>query len=541
MRWFSPHSGRVVAGLRSRIAASPPVAEGLLTVGRVLALAGLLLSGGSLAAADRSPELANRIPRDANAIYVLRVQEILHTDRAVREQWAEKQQERFLNGEAPVPPWVETLVIGSLVRLSVPEVVWSAALATAPDASRIEAAMAAPAGDVEWIGGAKAVHSSRGGLFLDLDRGLIGVFAPPFRQEAGRWVRQMREAGTSGVSPYLLQAAAQPGHIVLAMDLQDMLDPQRVRQQLLIDEKLADNPTARIRLATQLLSLQGATLAITVGDTISSRLRFDFREPLDASATSLQKVFVDAISEMGAMIEEFETAAAAVNGQTLTLECELSEASLQRILSLVVTPPPTPHSDGPAEPPAIASNPPAAAPPAASPPASSSADVDRREASRRYLQAVNRYIDNLRTANRRATNYDRTAMWHDNFARRIDGLATKAVDPELLQYGSTVASSMRALAASLRGQSVQVQVQQGTVAFNYSFDPGFTALSIWGGVGYRAPTVSLQTNLAEVRERQAAAIVAGNFEREQIWKVINDQRARIEQQMRVRYGDDFLR
>lgn len=486
--------------------------------------------------ADRTAELVRMIPWDANAVFIVRVQEILRTERAVREQWSEKQAERFLHGETSVPPWVETLVIGSLVRPAVPEAAWSAALAVVPPTVRVESLAAQEGVDREWLGTFPAVLSPRGAIFLEFEPGLLGVMAPPYRQDAGRWARQIRAGGESHVSDYLQQAAQHPGHIVLAIDLQDLLDPQRVRQRLMSDEQLADNPTARIRLATQLLGIRGATMAVTIGEAIDAVVTLEFRDELDPAARALHRVFVNTLAEMGAAIDEFEQAQVAVAGRTLTLQCQFSEASLRRVLSLIITPPPGRPAAPPAEP-APTPAPTPTPPPVASPPA----PLSPREASRRYLQAVNKYIDDLKTALSRATSYERTAMWHDNFARKIDSLASKSVDPELLKYGLSVSSHMRALAASLRGQGVEVQAQQGTIAYRYSYDPGYAAFNIWGGVGYRAPTVSFETNLAQVRERQAAAITAGAAERGKIWKLIEDERASIEQLMRRRYGDDFLR
>tara|TARA_R110002072_G_scaffold303099_1_gene493532 strand:- start:277678 stop:277926 length:249 start_codon:yes stop_codon:yes gene_type:complete len=68
--------------------------------------------------------LGRYLPGEANAVSVVRVAEILNSPRAKVEGWAETANDRFLTGASRIPPWIDTLVIGSLVRPELHQQVW---------------------------------------------------------------------------------------------------------------------------------------------------------------------------------------------------------------------------------------------------------------------------------------------------------------------------------------------------------------------------------------------------------------------------------
>ncbi len=437
---------------------------------------------------------------------------------------------------------MQTLVVGSLVRPSIPQADWSAALVAVPPEMTLSSfAPAANPAAVETLGSLQVVRGPDDDMYLEVLPGLLGVLTPAHRQDASRWARALAANEDSRLSPFLLQAAQLPGHIVMAMDLQDLLDPGRIRQRMASDERLLTAPEVRARLVTQLQGVQGGTVSITIGEQITARVVFTFSEPLADSARLFQRLFLDVLGEMGTGIDEFDSATTTIDGQTLVLDTTLSEASLRRILSLIVPTPPRPQSAQ------VASTPPATTPPAETTPvtppkpaATTAPPEAPGAATRNYVLAVNRAIDDLRLANRNARNYERTATWHDNFARRLGDLPVTGVDTDAVAYGVATATRFRALAASLRGQEVQLATSQGTLTYNYNVDPGWGSFNIWGGIGWRNATASFESNLRDVRERQAQAIQAGAQQRTEIWQQLDNDRAAIEVALRKRYGDDFL-
>lgn len=501
--------------------------RGLITVAWAVALCSL---PGVGVADERAAELVRLLPAEANAIAIVRVADILKTERAVREQWAQRQAEEFLSGAAVVPPTVQLLVVGSLVHPSVPEEVWTTGLVSLPESTPFDAVAKLEGGTIQDLAGRPSVRSARDAVFVDLRPGLVGVRTPAFRQEAARWVRQISQPIGGGIAPSLLNAAEQPGHIVLAMDLRDMLDPERALAHL-AGQAYVSQPSTRVHLGSQLVRIQSGLLTITVGDTLEAEVVFTFADDLEESAKVFHRVFLDVLGDLGIGIDEFAEAKATVDGKQLRLQTTLTEAGLRRILSLIVAPLPSRAAM------ANRTNETETAPAAPAP--STPRARPQANPSQVYLTAVNKAIDDLKVANRRAKDYERTATWHDNFARRIDNLPVGGVDKELLDYGRSVAGGMRALAASLRGQKVDIDAQARTFTYNVHFDPGWTAINYWGGAGYRAPTAGFDSNLQDVRSRQAEAVAAGAEQRREIWLSIDNQRGAIEQLMRQRYGDDF--
>ncbi|RPI89467.1 MAG: hypothetical protein EHM42_02970 [Planctomycetaceae bacterium] len=167
-----------------------------------------------------------------------------------------------------------------------------------------------------------------------------------------------------------------------------------------------------------------------------------------------------------------------------------------------------------------------------------------RQASEQYFTAVNTLIDDLSSKNARATNYERTAAWHDSYASKIDSLSLRNVDPELADYGKLVGQRLRAVGASSRGVSLRLNTAQNEFVVDYSVDPGQfggwgPGMFMGGAAMYSPPTWRATSNLQQVREKQARAVEEGAEQREQIWQTITDSRQKARQQMYSKFGKDF--
>ena len=271
------------------------------------------------------------------------------------------------------------------------------------------------------------------------------------------------------------------------------------------------------------VTVRGVRFEATVNETTQASLSLDFSTQVGSSAKLLQPFLLQAINDQGLHLDEFEQCDAAVRGSSLVVSLGgLSDESLRRVMSLILT-------DDPERP--------AQRQAASSARTAASAPDPAARASKRYLETVNRIIDDLEKAGRRATSYSRTATWHDNFAAKIDKLPTADVDPQLLDYGESISSKLRALAASLRGVAVDVNSQQRSVTYNMQVDPGWEAANVWGGYSYRAPSVNVTSNLQEVRERQAQAVAKGAKERLQIWTMIREERSQTMRRLKAQYPD----
>ncbi|NQV27921.1 MAG: hypothetical protein HQ518_26520 [Rhodopirellula sp.] len=492
---------------------------------------GVLTAGIVSQAADSAIELSRYLPGEANAVSVVRVAEILNSPRAKAEGWAETASEKFLTGASRIPPWVDTLVIGSLVRPELHEQVWSTAVLELPKSTTMESIARSEDSRVDRLAGLRSVRSRRDSILVEFRPRLLGVRSPGVRQEAARWARSAADGTTKQLPEFLRNAVANTADIVQAIDLNEAADIRGIRDYLEGSDLMPTDAVARVDLPMLLTSLRGVAFFVMIGEVTTAKVVIEFGEDASQLGEPVAAVFRRFINDMQMSIDEFEMATVTAQGKTVTLSMELSDESLRRVISLISTSHPSHKANeilseaAPSEPPAPRSR-------------TEPVAVDS-SASRRYFRSVSQTIDDLARANVKAKDYARTATWHDNFARRIDELAVAGVDTQLIEFGRRVSDRFHALAASLRGQGVQVNTEQQTLVYDVDYRPGWAAASYWGVVGYGAPSVKVSSNLQQVRERQAAAVTQGSQQRIAIWNLITSDRSTVERLMREKYGDEF--
>lgn len=487
------------------------------------------------------------VPEDANSIAVIRARELKQTPRGRAENWAEQHESRFLAGDSNVPPWVQLLVRARYLQPGGGGSQWTAVLIPVPRAYSMSNLAAREESEVQSIGEYPVVYSPRHqGYFVQLSpatssgMGILGGMAPASRQDAARWISDTEDAaGEVGISDYLVQAATNPdAHIVLALDTHHMLDPAMIAHRLNGSPALEGHDAEKEALAAAFAELRGVTLTIKVENAVHMSVQFDFDVELGSEAAYVKPVFLELINDLGAALDELETAEAFTFPQAVVLDTSISDETLRRILTLITTPSPTQAE------PAVAD---VETPADPATPETTEPQIDER-ASKRYFESVNRNLDDLLRAYTRAENYNRTAHWHDNYADRIDNLSTRGVDPDLVKYAAWVSSALRALGTSLRGTAVDVAAIESTLVYNVQAYPVYTGAEMWWGVPrtiygpytYGRPyNVQVQSNLQQVREQQAQAVQASSPEREQIWQMINSERSETQKAMVDRYGADF--
>jgi len=220
-------------------------------------------------------------------------------------------------------------------------------------------------------------------------------------------------------------------------------------------------------------------------------------------------------------VSELDEATAAITGKSLVLTMpKFSDASLRLVLSLVTPSAPVPE--------VAATTSPA--------PRTSTPAVPEATQSLRYFRTVNQALDDLKQANSRNRDPGKNATWYENIAKKIEKLPSRGVGPELLAYGAEMSQRLKALAASLRGVAIEVNTVQKTIVWNSKFDPGYTEANVWGGYGYRAPSVQYDSNLQQVRERQAEAVIRGEKDRTNAWLMIDEERQQVATKVADRYG-----
>lgn len=478
---------------------------------------------GFVAADDRDAALLKLLPASSNVVAVVHADQVLGSARGVKEDWAGRQQDRFLAGASMIPPNVTTLVQGMQLRLETSTLIAATTLMPFPEGFDLWAfADREKEATHDTIADVPAVQARHNSLYVQLPGSTLAILTPAARQEAARYIRSL---ATSSQAPlpttYLTRTAQLPHQIVIAIDLQDVARPDHLKQEVASLETLRGNAAGQQELLDLLAQLEGVRFCADVRDSTHAILAADFRKAPGNSALQLKPLILRLVSDAGLHVNELDTATAVVDGNSLALQMNaFSDTSLRMVLSLI-----TASSSGAAPNSAVAKT--------SSPTTSNAIDA---KASRKYFQTISQSLDDLQVAGRKNKGLGQSATWYENIARKIDKLPTSGVDPELVDYGAATSRNLKGMAASLKGVAVEVDSVGKSLVWKSTFDPGYTEANIWGGLGYRAPSVQVDSNLQQVREKQADAVIRGEKSREKAWQVVLEQRDAMKTTVQARYG-----
>jgi hypothetical protein len=476
------------------------------------------------------------VPSSANTLAIVKVQDMLNSPRGKQEQWAKKHQSEFLAGAVHVPPTVDYLIRAFEFHPEDSRITNSYGVASFKIPVPMTKLAEHERSRVQMVAGHATVQTGRDSIFAEFSPGLVGAIRPAYRQDLARWLRESDKGKENSVSPYLQDAFARSdnSHITLALDFQDLVDPQSWRNRIKTSTAVSGKTNA-IKLMSDLAdSLRGVTLRIQVAEKTKATVFLDFGTTVSQTAVPFVKpVFIDLLEEAGASLDDLENAEVSAEGKTAALNFELSDAGLRHVMSMILMPgagessadvptPPTP--DGTSQATAAPSNEP------------------NVNSSRTYYTSVNQILDDLEALAKKGGNYNKTATWHDNYAKKIDDLPIRGVDPDLLTWGGTVSSNLRALAVSLRGVPIDVKMLEGGLTYNVQYLPaGYrnNNWSVWSTVSWQPEYLNVETNQGQIRAEQAKAVAAGAKQREQVWQLLLSDRQQIRVKMQEKFGRDF--
>jgi len=516
-----------------------------------LAVLALLWTGTAIAADPA--EVARLLPGGGNTLSIVRVQELLKSPRGKTENWAGDYETQFLAGANVVPPWVDVIIRNAQI---IPTTGQRTSLAVLVESTRpinLEKLAAHENSTVTDVSGYAAIASpGQNGYLVKLRDQTVGLISPASRQEVRKWLgsfpatRKLPATAVmpqtpAPVSPYLRALLDSPAQVVVGIDLEDAFEAQAICTWLGVC-KAVDKKSPELAILEKVApKLQGAKLELMVDTETEATITLNFLENIGAAAKTVKAVFVEALAERGALLPEFETAQAEVRADAVILRTKLSDASLRQLMGLLLSATPASITLESLE----AATPPTAEPVKPTPaPTAPKSQSDPLERNRRYYRAIAQVVDDLRTRDRKATNYTRTAVFHESAAERIEKLSLVGIDQDVADYGVRTAANLRSLAASMRGQAIKIQAGNASVVYNAQVNPGGTAWQPgwgwgYGGFHYQQPSVNVTSNLTEVRERQAQAVEAGSGERDQIWQLLDGDRAEMRRVLLERYKVDF--
>jgi len=456
-------------------------------------LAVLLTISSGPALAGPFDELMKAVPPTANTLVLVDVAGLTGSPVGQKAGWAVKVDERYRDGSGVLPPGAERVLIAGQVNLQAGHRVWKAAVVDAPSPPPLADVAARERGEPDEVAGLAVVHSPRGVYFASPAANRWLVFYPDDRPALADWVRHGKEEKPAPAGRYLTAAARriQNQHVVIAADLTDSVAPAAAKAAAGAMPSLVRRNADPAAFARLMVSLRGVTLTARATDRVRAVLRFDF----GTNPLPLQAVLKDALLEMvensGASLPELASWEPTVTVDSFYLSGTLAPESLTRVLGLFAFP----QARGPA--------PEATAPTA--------------EATQWYLDTLRKIVDDVRKA-RAGSKPEKTALWHDAAAGRIEHLDPRGVKPAVLTMGQEVSSRLRAVAASMRGVPVDLNKLKSQ-AYYYEARSGW---SPWGWGMFSGPNL-VWTNVPEVQAKMNEVVAQDKSNRELLWKQIDDQ------------------
>jgi hypothetical protein len=482
--------------------------------------------------------LLRRVPESADALLIVRLQALLQSPRGKQEDWANKYKLGYLNGAVRIPPQVKTMLMASTIQTheSAMCTTYGVALLTSKKSISMTGLAVQEGGEVVTVADKPVVLTSRNSFLVELAPGFMGALTPPNRKEMARWMRFAMSNRDPVLSPYLQNAvsAGRGAHIQLAVDLKDLVDPKGLRIWLKHCKKMQGNESQFDPVFELLTGLKGVRFTARVGDSTTGEVYLDLSKPVGDRANYLKELFLESLDEMGAAIDDFRDSQVRTEaeGKTVVLKAELADATLREIMSLIQMPScPLNPEESQAQ---VSYKP------------GGKADL---AATQRYYDAIQQLLSDLRKKSKKieddkktadwheSEDYKKTAVWHETYAKKVAQLPRQGVDEEMLKYGATVSGQVWALANSLRGVPLKVDMLEGQMYY-------YPQWYIGRGARWAAPWLGYyggDTNAPEIIAQQSEAISQGEKNRDQIWKTLDQEKYRIRRRMSEKYKTDFDR
>jgi hypothetical protein len=459
---------------------------------RVWPLAALCVaSAAAPAAAGPFDDLLTTVPPTANVLVLLDVKALADSPVGKKAGWGEKIDERYRSGAGVMPPGSERILIAAQADFAGGGRLWQAAVVQAPAAPTLKDLADREQAEPNEVGGLPVVLSRRGAYFAAPAAGQLVAFYPPNRQALSQWATHAREAKAADLSRYLAEAArrVEGQHVVIALDLTDVVDPDSAKEAAASFLALPRRNVDPAAFGKLLGTLRGLTFTAKAGDRVTGTLRIDFgSNPLPFERV-LKDVFLEVLAGEGADLPELARWDARYTTSTMFLSGSLSPESFERLVGVFSFP----QAGG----------------------AAAGEKKPTLARTRWYFGAVQAVVEDVRKATK-ATNADKTALWHETAARRIGQIDPRGVDPAVVKAAREVAARLQAVAASLQGVPIDLEkLKQHT----YFYTAGYT----WGG-WWRMPSTNwvVTTNLPEMRARMEKVIADDAKNRELLWKEIDD-------------------
>lgn len=460
----------------------------------------LLLSLRLSAAEGPFHEMVDKIPAGANSLFLVNVDKILASPAATAGNWRAKAEEAYAAGVTILPPDASQAILSARFNLEVMSPMWEATVMKLRNQPSLTEFARKAKGALGYVEGQNFVALPGGAYVVQFAPTVVGVHSQTSRQEVARWLRQSKGSDAPALSGYLKEAygyAEELGTpVILALDLEDAISHEHVRQAIHDSPTLAKAKVDEEKVVKFLSGVRGAMLGVTFRDKPYGKIRIDFSDNVSAPPESAKQFVLETLSVHGASLVELYDWKPSVEGKTFLLEGYLDQGGLRRVFSLFDRPPSLPKQG---EEPQAAAN------------TQQKPEDATVQATKAYVRRISDMLDDLRKKPREYPNYTvgQTGVWYDSYARKIDHLPTLYVDEAAAEYGSKAAANLRSASQAIRQGAAQgrigvtslpAQYKYNTVEWVYGYGSNWSPWGGWGmvpyGNSYTYATEDFQAELA---------------------------------------------
>lgn len=507
-------------------------------------IAAAMLISGPARAQNGTAELLKFLPDSTNALVVVDLAGLKLSPLGVKENWAQKQEQRYLAGVSTFPPLANRFVMGALLELSSMQCEWAIGVARMERSMPINAVARAEAAPPDELSGYQIALSPRNAYFVGLAPNLVAAYSPANRQHLGRWLRFAKANGGVAISPYLVAAArpSEPAQVVMAIDLTDGVDASRVRRALSASKALGSRPGVDpADVAKVIATIQGLRFYVRVDNQIEGQLTADFGGSIQPIRDLAKPLLLEALANNGLYLPELDDWKPLLTERSVTLSGPLSLKSMRDLATLIQTPVPA----AAAAPTEIGGQP-------------VQGQIENRQVnpaiapSQNYFNAVNTVVADLRG---QQGDTKKMATWFSRCSQQLDQLPILNVDPELVNYGADVSQKLRAMGLMLPGVHIENKYLQKNREQAYgglrqivgyapgSWDPygGYGYNNGYGGGGpdYGPAIAAGANNIIAMKAAQDTMIIRSKYARDQLWAEIDTATAQMRRMLVTKYQTNF--
>ena len=458
-------------------------------------------------------QLARRVPDSANSIVIINAQAAFSSPLAHTQKWSQGGLQAHRAGMIALPTTSEIFLMAAEMDFEFMQPQWEVAIAYVRQMPSMQEIATHCGGRLDRLAGTLAVERPNDSFVVTLGPRIIGAMSPANRQHVIRWVRKSRQRKTPRLSQYLAEAIELAGdpanHIVMALDLQDVLAPAEVVNELAQKESLVQKDSDIQALAEVIASIRGIRLVVELKNSPQARLSLNFDRDAAILSKLAKPLLLTVLSKRGVEIEDIQNWKVHTAGKSIALVGKLSQSGLRRVLSVL---------SGPVGPMSAAAQ------------AEGSTDDAIAEASQRYFQSVNNYLNDLFFSDRRPQSLRQIKIWVDRYARKIEDLDRYQVDKEVVDFGRETIASLHEIVSVINRAERRTDLRDATL-----YESGRRRYGRYGAYGYFEKSyVTRDRQLVQADEANR-----GLRESQVIVDDLRDLSARTRKTMTERYNRPF--